>query len=76
MDIQGRHVVITGGSRGIGAAMAYQFAAQGARVTLVARNVDALSRVATQINGAYVVADLTEDAVVDSLIDNIEKLHG
>jgi short-subunit dehydrogenase len=76
MDIQGRHVVITGGSRGIGAAMAYQFAAQGARVTLVARNVDALTRVAAQISGAYVVADLTDDAVVDTLIDQIEDLHG
>lgn len=76
MDIQGRHVVITGGSRGIGAAMAYQFAAQGARVTLVARNVDALSRISTHIGGAYVVADLTDDAVVNTLIDAIENVHG
>lgn len=76
MDIQGRHVVITGGSRGIGAAMAYQFAAQGARVTLVARNVDALTRIATQISGAYVVADLSDDTVVNTLIDTIENTHG
>jgi short-subunit dehydrogenase len=76
MDITGKHVVITGGSRGIGAAMAYQFAAQGARVTLVARNVDALSRVASQISGAYVVADLSDDTVVNTLIANIEREHG
>ena len=76
MEIAGRHVVVTGGSRGIGEHLAREFAARGARVTLVARNVDALERVSSAIGGSFVVADLTDDAVVDGLIERIERDHG
>lgn len=76
MDLKGRHVVVTGGSRGIGAAMARCFAAEGARVTIVARSADALATVATEIGGNAVVADLSDDSVVDTLIADIESRHG
>jgi short-subunit dehydrogenase len=56
--------------------MAREFARRGAKVTLVARNVDALNRVAAEINGSAFVADLTDDSVVDSLIETIEREHG
>ena len=49
MDLNGRHVVITGASRGIGAAMAKSFAAAGASVSLVARDVEALSSLAGEL---------------------------
>ncbi len=42
MDITGKTVMITGASRGIGAAAAQEFAAQGANVALLARSQDAL----------------------------------
>jgi dehydrogenase/reductase SDR family protein 7 len=42
---KGKSVWITGGSSGIGEALALQFAAQGARITLSARREDALNRV-------------------------------
>jgi len=76
MKLAGKHVVVTGGSRGIGEQLAREFAAQGARVTVVARSVDALQRVAAEIGGTAVVADLTDDSVVDKLIENIERDHG
>lgn len=76
MDLKNRHVVITGGSRGIGAAMAHSFAAEGARVTVVARSVDSLAAVAAAIGGNPVVADLSDDAVVDGLIVDIESRFG
>lgn len=41
-DWTGRHVVVTGGSSGIGLATAEAFAARGADVTLVARDVERL----------------------------------
>jgi NAD(P)-dependent dehydrogenase (short-subunit alcohol dehydrogenase family) len=46
MNLDGRHVVITGASRGLGAALADQFAAKGARLTVVARTVSGLEDVA------------------------------
>jgi NAD(P)-dependent dehydrogenase (short-subunit alcohol dehydrogenase family) len=76
MELSGKHVVVTGGSRGIGENMAREFARRGAKVTVVARNVDALNRVAAEIAGNAVVADLTDDSVVDTLIENIERMHG
>ncbi|MFM1789727.1 MAG: short chain dehydrogenase, partial [Actinomycetota bacterium] len=51
------HVVVTGGSRGIGEAMAREFAKRGARVTVVARSADSLNKVASSISGNAVVAD-------------------
>ena len=42
MDMTGKTVMITGASRGIGAAAAREFAAQGANVALLARSQDAL----------------------------------
>lgn len=49
IDLSGQTVLITGASRGIGAATARAFAAQGAKVALVARNVAALSALAEEI---------------------------
>lgn len=76
MKLQGKHVVVTGGSRGIGEHIARQCAARGAQVTLVARNHDALMRVAHDISGNVYEADLSDDAVVDSLIEKIETQFG
>ena len=76
MDLPGKHVVITGASRGVGAALADEFAAKGARVTLVARSVDALAAVAERTGGNAVPADLADPAQVDGLIGRIEAEHG
>jgi NAD(P)-dependent dehydrogenase (short-subunit alcohol dehydrogenase family) len=49
MDVRGRGVVITGGSRGLGAALAQELAARGARLALVARGEEALADVVRAI---------------------------
>lgn len=48
-DFSGRSVVITGGSRGLGLIMARELAAEGARLTLVARDEAELRRAAEDI---------------------------
>jgi NAD(P)-dependent dehydrogenase (short-subunit alcohol dehydrogenase family) len=49
MEIQGRSVLITGGSRGLGAALGRALAREGARVVLVARGAEELARVVDEI---------------------------
>lgn len=59
-DFSGKNAVITGASRGIGEAIARTLAADGARVALVARNTDALEKIAKDLPNDPVVlhADL------------------
>ena len=54
MKLEGRGALVTGASRGLGAALARELASRGARVALVARGEDALERIAGEIraNGA------------------------
>jgi NADP-dependent 3-hydroxy acid dehydrogenase YdfG len=49
---QGKVVVVTGASAGVGRAIARAFGGQGARVGLLARNVDALENAASEIRAA------------------------
>ena len=60
-ELKGRHAIITGGSRGVGAAIARALAAQGARVTVMGRDLKALKGSIAGIAGALAVAvDITD----------------
>ena len=63
--LQGRHALITGAARGIGAAIARALAEDGATLTLLGRRREALQAPATTLPGAghgVVVADVTDAA--------------
>jgi len=65
-----RHAVITGASRGIGAAVATQLAQAGANVTLMGRDSDSLKRLAqllgTQVRTHIQVVDLADTTTVQT----------
>jgi len=67
--LAGKHAVVTGASRGIGAVTAVALAAAGAQVTLMARDEPSLARVADPLgreSACAVVADVTDGASVRS----------
>lgn len=76
MKLQGTRVLITGASRGLGAALAESFAAAGAHVVLVARTGDAINALATRLGGVSYAVDLADQAQVAGLIARIESDGG
>jgi NAD(P)-dependent dehydrogenase (short-subunit alcohol dehydrogenase family) len=62
LPLAGRHAVVTGAGRGIGAAIAARLAAEGARVTLLSRTQSQLDQVAAPLGAAAqtVAADITD----------------
>ncbi len=49
LGLQGKHAIVTGGSRGIGKAIARELAREGVDVAIVARNKDALEATAREL---------------------------
>jgi len=51
LGLQGKHAIVTGGSRGIGKAIARELAREGADVAIVARNKADLEATARELAG-------------------------
>jgi NAD(P)-dependent dehydrogenase (short-subunit alcohol dehydrogenase family) len=81
IDLQGKRILLTGASSGIGEAAAEKFARRGATVVVVARRKDLLNDVADRIlaDGGDALAidcDLADLDAVDSLAARVEKEIG
>ncbi|GHG10999.1 ketoacyl reductase [Deinococcus piscis] len=80
-DLSGKSVLITGGSRGLGLALAREFAARGARLTLTARTAADLDAAAAELRRqgaevATVAADLTQAEDVERAVQAAVTAHG
>ena len=81
IDLSGRTAVITGGSRGLGKAMALALSGAGARVALVARDVEKLKAVRDEITqqggiAAFFAGDVTSERDVAEVAQAITEQLG
>lgn len=80
MDLQlkEKHVLITGGSKGIGRAIAEVLISEGANVSIAARGMDALEQTKEELGGnvSLFQADLLNASERGRLIDSFMKQHG
>jgi len=78
LEMQGKSVLITGASKGIGAATARLFAAAGANVTLVARNREAIADIATEIGDRAVAVpcDVSHYSEMEAAVEACHSAFG
>ncbi|HEY2498077.1 MAG TPA: SDR family NAD(P)-dependent oxidoreductase [Candidatus Angelobacter sp.] len=80
-ELRGQTVLITGGSRGLGLALAEEFAQAGAKIAICARDEQELARAQQQLEdlGAVVCAmpcDVSKPEEVENLINDVSRNMG
>lgn len=79
MTLQGRHALVTGAARGIGAAIARRLAAEGAQLTLLGRDAQRLQALAATLTGhghGIALADVADEAQVASAFAQARQARG
>jgi NAD(P)-dependent dehydrogenase (short-subunit alcohol dehydrogenase family) len=77
VELEGRHVVVTGAGRGIGRALALRFADEGARAVVVSDvDPDTTRSAAEQLGGLGVPADVGREEDIRDLIARAEEANG
>lgn len=78
-SLTGRHALVTGAARGIGAEIARTLAAEGATLTLLGRDREALQRVADSLAGSghgFVAADVASPQAVQTAFAEARAARG
>ena len=71
MSLTDKNVVVTGGSRGLGLGLVEALVARGARVTVVARDADALESVSARLGVATISADVTDQTAAHRILAEV-----
>jgi len=82
-DLTGKVAIITGSSKGIGKASAFELAQHGAKIVISSRKQDACDAVAAEINARYdegtaiaVAANISDKAGLQNLVDETRAAFG
>src|ERR1700682_1709619 len=76
MQLKDVAVLITGGGSGLGAATARAMAAKGAKIAVLDQSKENAEKVAAEVKGIAVVADVTDEEQVKAAIAKAEAAHG
>ena len=75
-QLAGKKIIITGGGRGLGFAMAKKFISEGAEVLIAGRNADTLAISAAEIGCKYLQLNVQDVSSFKIFIDEANKLLG
>jgi NAD(P)-dependent dehydrogenase (short-subunit alcohol dehydrogenase family) len=78
-SLEGKHILVTGASSGIGQRIAIECAAMGAKVSIIGRNAERLKTTFELLAGSgqfMACADLTHESELDQLVSAAPPLHG
>jgi NAD(P)-dependent dehydrogenase (short-subunit alcohol dehydrogenase family) len=70
-SLAGKRALVTGGGRGIGAAIARELAAAGARVVMCGRTQADLDALARELSGEAIACDLVDRAATDAMLGKL-----
>lgn len=72
--LSGKKIIITGGGKGLGAAMAEKFVAEGASVLISGRNEKTLKETAERIGCKYFTLDVQDTSVLNKFISEADSM--
>jgi NAD(P)-dependent dehydrogenase (short-subunit alcohol dehydrogenase family) len=75
-ELSGQVALVTGGGRGIGASIARELAAAGARVAVAARTSEQVEETASEIGGLALLVDVTDREAVEVMVAEVERKLG
>jgi NAD(P)-dependent dehydrogenase (short-subunit alcohol dehydrogenase family) len=77
MDVEGKVVLVTGASEGIGAATARLVAARGGKVAVAARSIDKLNELSGDLDDGFAVqVDMTQSESIAAMVDAVIEHYG
>lgn len=74
--LKDKKIIITGGGRGLGKAMAQKFISEGAEVLIAGRNEETLKNVSNELNCKYLVLDVAKTETFKAFISKADEMLG
>ena len=78
-SLEGKTILVTGASSGIGRATAIECSRMGAKVIITARNEERLKETLEQLEGddhCMILCNLADTLAIDGLVSNLPEIHG
>lgn len=74
--LKGKNIIVTGGGRGLGYAMAKKFVSEGANVLIAGRNVEILKKTSEELGCQFIALDIQDIKSFDSFVEQADKMLG